>query len=47
MSSATNVNVKCPKCGNVQKKIRYSSINNYDKELFPSIIDKSFFFLYL
>lgn len=43
MSSATNINVKCPKCGNEQKKIRYGSINNYDKELFSSIIDKSVF----
>ena len=33
----------CPNCGKKQFVKRYDSINNYDKELFPKIVDKSIF----
>lgn len=33
----------CPKCGKEQMVERYDSINDYHKELFPQIVDKTIF----
>ena len=43
MSSASLHKEICPKCGKEQLVERYDSINDYHKELFPKIIDKTIF----
>lgn len=43
MSAASLHKEVCPKCGYEQMVERYDSINDYHKELFPQIIDKSIF----
>lgn len=35
--------VTCPKCGKTQRIERYDSINDYHRELFPKIVDKTIF----
>lgn len=43
MSSASLHTVTCPKCKKEQTIERYNSINDYHKELFPKIVDKTIF----
>ena len=43
MSSASLHKVICSKCGREQTIERYDSINDYHRELFPKIIDKTIF----
>lgn len=43
MSSASLHKEVCPKCGKEQMVERYDSINDYHKELFTQIVDKSIF----
>lgn len=43
MSSASLHTVKCPKCNKEQTIERYNSINDYHRELFPKIADKTIF----
>lgn len=43
MSSKSLHTVTCPKCKKEQTIERYNSINDYHKELFPKIVDKSIF----
>jgi len=43
MSSASLHTVTCPKCKKEQTIERYNSINDYHKDLFPKIVDKTIF----
>lgn len=43
MSSISLHTVKCPKCNKEQTIERYNSINDYHRELFPKIADKTIF----
>jgi len=43
MSSKSIHKVTCPKCKKEQFIERYNSINDYHKELFPKIVDKTIF----
>lgn len=43
MSKVTLHEVTCPKCGKNQRIERYDSINDYHRELFPKIVDKTIF----
>lgn len=43
MSNISLHEEKCPKCGKEQMVERYDSINDYHRELFPKIVDKSIF----
>ena len=43
MSSVTLHTVKCPNCNHEQEVERWNSVNDYDKDKFLSIVDKSIF----
>lgn len=43
MSSVSLHKEVCPKCGKEQMVERYDSVNDYHRELFPKIVDKSIF----
>ena len=43
MSSVSLHKEVCPKCGKEQMVERYDSVNDYHREVFPKIVDKSIF----